>query len=202
MCACADEKKKKTHLVCRWALKSCVHVYILCESIRDLYFPLSYHSSRGKVETTVSVCTVILTEKAGLGKQWENCWHDEFGSKPCLQVVCVYLWRGGVFCFPCPLYCKISNTGMCMWACACMQCLAPIRVWCLGILETGRSTSPCLARASTCLLTHTHTHMHMTLQIHMSQSCKNPIQFRFVQIWLLERDFLWIRFVVFHQVDQ
>uniref|UniRef100_A0A672ITG8 Serine/threonine-protein phosphatase n=1 Tax=Salarias fasciatus TaxID=181472 RepID=A0A672ITG8_SALFA len=29
---------------------------------------------------------------------------------------------------------------------------------------------------------HTHTRTHATLQIHMSQSCKNPIQFRFVQI--------------------
>lgn len=46
----------------QWSLKSCVHVYDLCERVRFLLFPVSDHSSRGKVETTVSVCTVMLTE--------------------------------------------------------------------------------------------------------------------------------------------
>lgn len=82
--------------VCQWALKSCVHMYILCESIRDLYFPLSCHSSRGKVETTVSVCTVILTEKAGFGRMWEIAGMINLAANPCQQVVCVLMEGGSI----------------------------------------------------------------------------------------------------------
>ena len=147
--------------VCRWALKSCVHVYILCESIRDLYFPLSlsYHSSRGKVKTTLSVCTVILTEKAGFAIQWEIADVMSSAANPCQQVACVYLWRGEVLCFPCPLYCKISNTGVCMCVCACVHdpaCLSENDV----SASLNRKEHVTSSQKSKYMLAHQHTHKH------------------------------------------
>lgn len=64
------------------------------------------------------------------------------------------------------LYCKISNIDVFVCVGSCLfQCNVSLS---LNISEQGH------------LRTQTHTHTHIRIQ--MGQSCKNPKQFRFVQI--------------------
>lgn len=171
--ACAGDKC----VFCRWALKSCVHVYILCESIRDLYFPLSL-TTLPVERLNHSVC--LYSNFDWKGRVWETVGElqDTIAANPASSWrVCVYLWRGGkYFVFPVLCTVKSQNTGMCMWVCACMRRLASICAWRLRTLS--RKENFTFSQKSKHMITHsrahTHTHMHMTLQIHMSQSCKKP----------------------------
>lgn len=91
-------------------------------------------------------------------------------ADPCQQVTHV-LMDGCVF----PVLCTVkSQTQVCVCVCACL-----LEVGFLvqeAVYLNGASHKP--------LSSHTHTHMdtHKFDFRFMSQSCKNPIQFRFVQI--------------------
>lgn len=127
--------------------------------VLEIYtFPLSYHSSRGKVETTVSVCTVILTEKAGFGRWWEIADMMNLAANPCQQVACVYLWRGEVFCFPCPLYCKISK-HRCVHVCVSVHAVSCLSERGVSV-SLNRKEHVTLSQTSKHMLTHTNTHTY------------------------------------------
>lgn len=88
-------------LVCRRALKSCVHVYNWCESIRDLYFPLSLTTP--PVKRLKPQCLYILSEKAGFGGPWEIA-DTNLAASRSRWCASTRGGRGGrVFCFPCPV---------------------------------------------------------------------------------------------------
>ena len=73
MSACAGDQR----VLCRWALKSCVHVYILCESIRDLYFPLSLTTLPvERLNHSVCLYSNFDWRKQGLGDSGKIAGHE------------------------------------------------------------------------------------------------------------------------------
>lgn len=139
----------------------------------------------------MSVCTVILTETQGSGIKSAGKLLtrrlSSANSPPPAGDVCPYKWRERVFCPPHPLYCKMSNTGVCVCArvcvSVCMQSLACLSV-AFSFPPNRKQHLTLFHRYKLQTYAHTHTHVHMHarinrhtllrvwLQIHMSQSCK------------------------------
>lgn len=172
---------RRWRLVCRRAIKS-VCTCTFCVRVLEVYtfpslFPLFpwkgwNHSVRqyGNVDWNAGF--------GKMGKLLTRCQQTPASR----WRVCTRGGEGEVFCCPCPLYCKILNTGVCV--CARALCLA---WWNVAAMFpwTRSGTSSYLGSKS-----HVHAHTRAFDFIFIwARAVKTPIQFRFVQIWLLERDF-------------
>lgn len=159
----------------------CARVKFLCESIRDFFFslflfsfPLSYCSSLEWLKPqSVSVCTVILTETQGSGIKSAGKLLtrrlSSANSPPPAGDVCPYKWRERVFCPPHPLYCKMSNTGVCVCVrasvCLCACRVLPVSV-AFSFPPNRKQHLTLFHRYKLQTYAHTHTHVHTHARTH------------------------------------
>lgn len=107
-------------VLCCWSLKSRVHVFVPCEGIRDLCFPLSLTTLlHEKVEPQ---CLYLYSDfrlkRQGLGDNWQSAGQMTQHLKTLSFATQVYCMQVGA--------CVCARARVCRHACACACCALPL----------------------------------------------------------------------------